>query len=86
MLANTKQPVGIALVEAVAHREGVDPTELPPLYDVVDPDALEALFAPRSGGRPTGVREVSLSYCGYDVVIRGDRTVELTMGRRRSIR
>ncbi|MFW6017596.1 MAG: HalOD1 output domain-containing protein [Halapricum sp.] len=33
-----------ALVEAVAKAEGVDPTELPPLYDDIELDVLSTLF------------------------------------------
>lgn len=33
------------VIEAIADAEGVNPTELsPPLYEVIDPDALENLF------------------------------------------
>ena len=37
-------PVYTAIVEAVAETKGVDPLSLePPLYDVLDPEALDAL-------------------------------------------
>ena len=52
----------IALVEAVADRKKVDPTDLPPLYDVVDPDALDTLL--------DDVEEVSFAYSGYHVTLR----------------
>lgn len=34
------------VVLAVSRARGVEPTELPPLAEVIDPDALDALFAP----------------------------------------
>ena len=34
---------------AIADAAGVDPTALPPLYDYVDPDALNAMFDRRDG-------------------------------------
>jgi hypothetical protein len=34
---------------AIADAAGVDPTTLPPLYDYVDPDALNAMFDRREG-------------------------------------
>ncbi len=34
-----------AVVEAVAAAEGVDATELPSLYEVIDTDALNSLFS-----------------------------------------
>nr|AQM75280.1 hypothetical protein [Halorubrum lacusprofundi] len=33
-----------AIIWALADAVGVDPTDLPPLFDYVDPDALNALF------------------------------------------
>lgn len=33
-----------AVILALAEAVGVDPTDLPPLFDYVDPDALDALF------------------------------------------
>lgn len=35
----------IAVISAVSEHAGVEPLELPPLYDSVDADALDALFA-----------------------------------------
>ncbi|MFP8953906.1 HalOD1 output domain-containing protein [Natrialbaceae archaeon A-arb3/5] len=36
--------VSIAIVNAVAAKREDDPTSLPPLYDWIDPDALDQLF------------------------------------------
>ncbi|WP_324760581.1 HalOD1 output domain-containing protein [Haloarcula sp. GH36] len=60
-----------AVVQAVAEAAGTDPTELPPLYDQVDPDALEKLFRNPSNG------VVAFDYHGYTVVVRSDGTVLL---------
>ena len=38
-----------AVIEAIAAAEGADPGELPPLYETVDPDALDRLFDRREG-------------------------------------
>lgn len=54
-----------AVVAAVAEREGVDPVELPRLFESVDPDALDAIFADGRPGR------VSFQYAGYDVTVCG---------------
>lgn len=60
------------IVEKIADREGVEPTELrPPLYEVVNPDALESLFRSQGNGR------VEFAYCGYDVVVRSDGAVSV---------
>lgn len=43
-----RSPV-IAIVDALAEAAGVDPPVLPPLYEFVDPDAINDLFADHSG-------------------------------------
>ena len=40
----SEQTPATAVVGAVARAEGVDPTELPPLYDEINMDALNRLF------------------------------------------
>lgn len=42
------------VVETVAEATATDPLELEPLYDVIDPDALDRLFRPGRGDRPNG--------------------------------
>ena len=70
------------VIRAVAEREGVDPIDIEPpeyepLYDVLNPEALDALFAPRESGTPRGAGRIEFTYCGYDVVVDSDGTVEL---------
>jgi hypothetical protein len=66
----------VAIALAVAAREGVDPTELtPPLGEVVDPDALDALFDGRD--ERSAERSVTFDYQGYRVEVSGDATVDL---------
>jgi len=63
------------VVETVAEAEGVPPTELrPPLYEVVDPDALDRLFAHPS---PSGSRVV-FSYKNYEVTVDGEGLVSVS--------
>ena len=77
------QSVSFDVIAAVAEREGIDPLELEPpeydaLYDVINSEALDALFATRENGhdRPTG--RVEFSYCGYRVVVTSDGEVEVS--------
>lgn len=63
------------MVETIARREGADPSDLPPLYDAVDTDALDRLAGPRGAG--TGDVEVTFAYQGYRVTVRGDGRVSL---------
>lgn len=66
-----------AVVEAVADAEGVEPTDLRPLYDVLDPDALDSLFQPRvPGGRSTR-GQITFQYHGYEVHIDEEGQVTL---------
>lgn len=62
----------VQLVQAVADAADVDPVDLsPPLYDAVDPEALEALFAPTEGGTTRRGR-VEFSYAEYRVTVSVD--------------
>jgi len=62
--------VSMAVVEAVADAEDVDPLDLEPLNDAIDPDALDSLFS--QGGAPAdgSVHEVSLQFNGCHVTVR----------------
>lgn len=55
----------------------MDETELPPLSEVVDPDALDRLFARSSEGSASGPTRVGFEYRGYWIVVEGDRTVSV---------
>ncbi|MFC6974156.1 HalOD1 output domain-containing protein [Halomicroarcula sp. GCM10025709] len=62
------------VISAVARYEGVDPASLtPPLFDVVDPDALDALFADRYVGTP-GLR-CAFTYRGHRVEVESSGSV-----------
>lgn len=54
-----------SVVHEVASAEGVAPTELPPLYDVVDAEVVEQVFeAPLETSAP-----VEFIYAGYIVTV-----------------
>ncbi|WP_255194126.1 HalOD1 output domain-containing protein [Natronobeatus ordinarius] len=70
------------IIEAIAEREGVEATDVEPpeyeaLYDVINPEALDALFAPREDGTPRANGRVTFTFCGYDVTVSSDGTIEL---------
>lgn len=78
-----------AVVEAVARSEGVSLEELrPPTYEslhsVVDPEALDAIFAPQADGTPRPDGEVSFPFCGYEVTVERDGSVTLVEAVERS--
>lgn len=61
-----------AVVEAVARETGRDAMTVEPLYEAVDPDALNDVFGRRSAGLPRPSVEVRLSYAGCDVCVDGE--------------
>ncbi|RQG93288.1 hypothetical protein EA462_01295 [Natrarchaeobius halalkaliphilus] len=70
--------VSQTVVEAIAEAEGTDPLELtPPLYEVIDPDALENLF---TDGKTVG--KIIFNYNNFEVCVFSDDSisVETTVG------
>jgi hypothetical protein len=65
-----------AVVSAVAAHEGVDETTLPPLYDAVDPDALDALLGSIQTDGP-GQASVAFDYAGHSIVVTEDHSVTI---------
>lgn len=60
------------LVTAVSEATSVEPTELSPLYDTIDPDHLSSFVACAD---PTA--RLSFQYYGLEVTVDGDGTVHL---------
>lgn len=74
-----RNPVTQRIVEAVARSKGVDSTELPPLYEAIDPDALNALVTSHSaeqGGRKISVQ---FTYTGREVIVRSNNDVDVRL-------
>lgn len=65
-----------AVVEAMAAVRGVDPTELPPLFAVVDPQALDRLCARRVPDQE-GDRTVVFSYLDHEVTVKSLGTIRI---------
>ncbi|WP_090621929.1 HalOD1 output domain-containing protein [Natrinema salaciae] len=72
------ESVSVTVVNAVATHRELDPTELPPLYEWVDPDALDALFAPTRTGGPRRGR-LEFTYDGHAVVVDCGDEVSITV-------
>lgn len=76
---SNREPPSTRIVREVAAAEGIDPADLtPPLYESIDTDAVDALFA-AAGSRPPPVgARVTFSYHGYLVCVdgTGDVTVQ----------
>lgn len=72
------ESIASKIVSAVAEQEGTDPAELEPsLYDRIDPEALNALFAPTETGQPRSGGHVEFTYCGHDVRAYSDGRVRI---------
>jgi hypothetical protein len=64
------------LVRLLAVAEDVEPTALPPLYDAIDPEALESLFAaPGTAGEAD--LSVEFAASGYRVHVTNDGSIVL---------
>jgi len=68
-VADAESPA-LAIVDAVAAREDVDPTDLPPLYDSVEPEVLEIL---QESDDPD--QRVRFEYCGYTITVTSGGTI-----------
>ncbi|THE66278.1 hypothetical protein D8Y22_03115 [Salinadaptatus halalkaliphilus] len=81
--ANSLDSLSFEVIAAIAEKEGVDPTDIEPpnyeaLYDVINPEALDTLFAPREDGSPRATGEVEFVYCGYQVLVSSEGDVDVT--------
>lgn len=75
--ASQQRRVSTAVIEAVADHAGVEPTDLPPLYESVESDALDALFQSLPRGPLRRMGDVTFSYAGYFVRVTADGAVEV---------
>lgn len=68
---STDEPPSIAVAKAIAQFEGTTATaSTVPLYEYVDPDALDALFGERPDGTPRDQGEVRFCTDSATVVVR----------------
>ena len=64
------KPPSRKVVETVAALKDTEPTELQqPLYEVIDPDALDTLFTPKRDRTAQRGGEIQFMYCGCSVLI-----------------
>lgn len=71
-----------AVIDEIAAHEGVDPMDLkPPLYDVIDPDALDMLFPDPGEPSDTPTGRVVFTYCGYEVEVTSTGGVRISDSR-----
>lgn len=80
--ADDIQSLSYEVIAAVAEREGVDPTDIEPpeyesLYESINPEALDSLFAPRSDGSKRTRGRVEFTYCGYRILVTSEGDVQV---------
>lgn len=70
-------PTSERVIDAVADATDSEPTDLDPLYHVIDPDALDRLFSTTGRtGRTEG--SVKFEFGGCRVMVRGNGAVEVS--------
>jgi HSP20 family molecular chaperone IbpA len=68
-------PPSETIVRRIANREGVDPTELEPLYDVIDLETLDRLTG-ETAGTDSDV-QIGFTYRGYEVTVTGEGVIHI---------
>jgi hypothetical protein len=66
-----------SVVGAVAAETGADPLTMDPLYEVFDPDALDALSGDGKSGSGSSSTRVEFTYAGCRVCVRGDGALQV---------
>lgn len=70
------EPVGQAIVKAASFVHNTEPTELPPLARVIDPDALDAIVSKASSVEGNCV-EVTFTYEDLEITVSSDGDIWL---------
>lgn len=61
------------IIELISDLEGIDPVDMsPPLFSVVDPEALDTLFQTSTDDGPQISGHVQFEYRGYDIRVQDD--------------
>ncbi|WP_101294543.1 HalOD1 output domain-containing protein [Halegenticoccus soli] len=69
------ESVSEAVAMAVARAEGLDPTEMDPVFDAINADALDAIFGDRYDGTPRSGGRLTFWTRGYEIRVEGTRSV-----------
>lgn len=71
-------PVSQRVVYAVAAETDADPLRMDPLYDVIDPESLDELFASTKRAPPRATGSVTFRYAGCTVTVHAGGDVDVT--------
>lgn len=70
--------LSIEIINAIAEFEDADPIEVRPvLYDIIDPDALDSLFADTQRGQSRTAGHVTFRYDEHKVTVHSDGDVNI---------
>lgn len=73
---DSETPLSVVVAEAIAEHDGRAIQESEPLFEYINPDALDALFASTCTGTPRR-GSVSFRYDSYWVTVSSDRSVSI---------
>lgn len=78
-VSTSSDALSTVVVSAVAEHEGVNPLELKqPLYDVIDTDALDAIFNGATKDPGLIDAQITFPYNGYHVTVTSDGDVTIS--------
>lgn len=66
------------IIEELIAQSELSGDDLMPLYQSIDPDALETLFAPQADGSERADGRVTFTHAGHVVTVSSDGTVDVT--------
>lgn len=74
-----QEPVAATVIEAVASATNTPVIELDPLYNVINPDALNLLYTPTNGGNQRQTSgKITFPYNDCQVTVHADGEVAVT--------
>lgn len=73
---STETPPTVAIVDAVAAKDDVDTSDLPPIADAIDPEALNTLLTSMDEPHRSDAH-FQFEYHDYTVHITGDQEITL---------
>lgn len=72
------KPITQRVIETVTETIDTDPAKLDPLYETIDPDALEQVFRGSERGEGDRNARITFAYAGCEVTVYGNSEVEVT--------
>lgn len=70
---NHRRDIVVKIIQEVGSRKNIPEAELPPISDVIEPEALNRLFADAEGEL-----QLTFQYAGFEITVDETQTIELT--------